>query len=59
VIFEPFRQADGTRTRRHGGIGLGLAIAQSLAEAHGGTLTAASAPGEGAVFTLSLPAIRE
>jgi PAS domain S-box-containing protein len=55
-VFDRFRQADGTSTRRHGGLGLGLAIARHLVELHGGTLQAASAgPGHGAAFTVLLP----
>jgi len=53
-LFSRFEQADGSITRRFGGTGLGLAISRSLAEAMGGTLTASSTPGEGAVFTLVL-----
>jgi two-component system, OmpR family, sensor histidine kinase BaeS len=54
-IFERFYRADRSRSRAEGGSGLGLAIASQLAEAHGGSLTAANAPEGGAVFTLELP----
>lgn len=55
-VFERFRQADATTTRRHGGLGLGLAIAKHLTEQHGGTLDVDSAgEGHGACFTLRLP----
>jgi signal transduction histidine kinase len=54
-LFEPFRQADGSTTRRHGGLGLGLAIVKQLADAHGGTITAHSeGEGRGASFVLEL-----
>lgn len=55
-IFERFRQANSTSTRRHGGLGLGLAIVRHLVEVHGGMVQAASA-GEhcGSTFTISLP----
>ena len=55
-VFDRFRQADGTSTRRHGGLGLGLAIVRHLTELHGGTV-AADSPGEGlgASFTITLP----
>ena len=55
-IFNRFAQADGSDTREFDGAGLALAIAQGLAEQHGGTLTATSELGTGSTFVLSLPA---
>jgi signal transduction histidine kinase/CheY-like chemotaxis protein len=56
-VFEPFRQADASSTRRYGGLGLGLSIVKHLAEAHGGTITASSdGEGRGSSFTVRLPA---
>ncbi|MGE8216503.1 MAG: ATP-binding protein [Stenotrophomonas maltophilia] len=55
-LFSRFRQADGTTTRRHGGLGLGLAIAQQLVELHGGAVSASSeGHGHGSTFTVRLP----
>lgn len=61
-VFERFRQADGSRTRSHGGLGLGLTIVRNLVEQHGGTVDALSAGiGTGATFRVKLPllAMRE
>lgn len=55
-IFDRFRQADGTSTREHGGLGLGLSIVRQLVELHGGTIKAESAgAGQGATFIINLP----
>ena len=55
-VFERFRQADSTTTRRHGGLGLGLSIVKQLVEQHGGTVAVSSAgEGHGASFSVSLP----
>jgi signal transduction histidine kinase/ActR/RegA family two-component response regulator len=55
-VFDRFRQADASTTRRHGGLGLGLAISKQLVELHGGSIRATSAgQGAGATFTVTLP----
>jgi CheY-like chemotaxis protein len=55
-VFDRFRQADGSTTRGHGGLGIGLSIAKHLVELHGGTLRVASlGEGRGATFTVELP----
>jgi PAS domain S-box-containing protein len=57
-IFERFRQAESGTTRRHGGLGLGLAIARHLVEMHGGTIQAESeGEGQGSTFRIGLPLI--
>ncbi len=55
-VFDPFRQADGSITRAHGGLGLGLAISRHLVELHGGRIRAHSdGVGQGAIFVVTLP----
>ena len=55
VIFESFRQVDGSHTRQHQGTGLGLAISRRLIELHRGKIDVASTPGEGSRFWFILP----
>jgi signal transduction histidine kinase/ActR/RegA family two-component response regulator len=59
-VFDRFRQSDSSTARRHGGLGLGLSIARTLVEMHGGTVEAHSAGlGRGATFTVRLPALSD
>jgi signal transduction histidine kinase/CheY-like chemotaxis protein len=60
ILFERFRQADSTTTRKQKGLGLGLAIARHLVEQHGGVINAASeGEGRGSVFTVTLPFLHD
>ena len=56
-IFEEFEQADTSRTREHGGAGLGLAISRRIVDAMGGSIAVQGQPGEGAVFTVRVPIV--
>jgi PAS domain S-box-containing protein len=59
-VFEMFRQADSSNSRRHGGLGIGLALVRQLVQLHGGTINAESdGPNKGARFTVRLPLVRE
>lgn len=58
-IFDEFRQADSSNSRKYGGTGLGLAIAKRYANMLGGSITVESTPGEGSSFTLLLPLVSE
>jgi len=59
-VFEMFRQADGSNRRRHGGLGIGLALVRQLVQLHGGNISAESdGPNKGARFTVRLPLLRE
>lgn len=56
-VFEPFHQLDGSATRRYGGTGLGLTMAQQIVEAHGSNIKVRSKEGEGSYFEFSLPIV--
>src|SRR5207244_3171073 len=57
-VFQPFRQAESTTTRRHPGLGLGLAIVRHLVELHGGKVaTSSPGKGRGATFSVVLPGV--
>ncbi|MBF0369700.1 MAG: PAS domain S-box protein [Magnetococcales bacterium] len=55
MIFTPFSQADGSSTRRHGGVGLGLSLCQKLVLSMGGEIKLVSTPGQGSEFSFSIP----
>jgi signal transduction histidine kinase len=56
VIFEPFKQIEGSAAHNKGGTGLGLTISQAIVKEHGGYIVVGDAPGGGARFTIGLPA---
>ena len=55
LLFRPFTQVDDSLTRQYGGTGLGLALVRQLAELHGGGVSVQSEPGNGSIFSFSLP----
>jgi len=56
TVFDRFSRGDASRTRRTGGSGLGLSITRAIVEAHGGEISVTTTPGDGARFTIVLPA---
>ena len=56
-IFERFYRVDKSRSKETGGIGVGLTIAKSIVEAHGGVITVLSKPGVGSEFMIQLPVV--
>ena len=59
LIFDRFRQIDSTRTRNHGGVGLGLHIVKTFTELLNGRILVTSKPGRGSSFTITLPCVGE
>ncbi len=57
IIFEIFRQVDGSTTRQYGGVGIGLALARHFVEAHGGRIWVESELGQGSTFYISIPTV--